>query len=90
MDWFKIGKGVWQGHILSSCLLDVYAEYIMQNARMAESQARIKIEGKNINNLRYADDIPLMAEIEGELKSFLMRVKEESGKSWLITQHSKN
>ena len=62
----------------------------MQNARMAESQARIKIEGKNINNLRYADDIPLMAEIEGELKSFLMRVKEESGKSWLITQHSKN
>ena len=62
----------------------------MQNARMAESQARIKIEGKNINNLRYADDIPLMAEIEGELKSFLMRVKEESGKSWLKTQYSKN
>ena len=90
MDWFKIGKGVWQGHILSSCLPNFYAEYIMQNARMDESQAGIKIEGENINNIRYADDITLMVESEEELKSLLMRVKEESGKSRLITQHSKN
>ena len=75
--------------MLSSCLLNLYAEYIMQNARLDEAQARIKISGRNINNLRYADDTTLMAESE-ELKSLLMKVKEESGKSLPKTQHSEN
>ena len=78
--WFQIGKGVRQGCILSPCLFNLYAEYIMGNARLDEAQAGIKIAGRNINNLRYADDITLMAESEGELKSFLMKVKEESEK----------
>ena len=76
MDWFKIGKGVRQGCILSPCLFNFYAEYIMWNARLDEAQAGIKISGRNINNLRYADDTTLMAENEAELKSFLMKVKE--------------
>ena len=80
MDWFKIGKGVHQGCILSPCLLDLYAEYIMRNAGLEETQAGIKITGRNINNLRYADDTTLMAESEKELKSPLMKVKEESEK----------
>ena len=67
--WFKIGKGFHQGCILSSCLFNFYVEYIMQNARLHESQARVKIAGRNINNLRYADDATLMAESEEELKS---------------------
>ena len=78
MDWFKIGKGVCQGCILSPCLFNLYAEYIMQNIQLDESQARIKIAKRNINNLRYADDTTLMAESKEELKSLLMRVKEES------------
>jgi len=80
MDWFQIWKGVHQGCILSSCLFNLYAEYIMQNARLNEAQAGIKLSGRNINNLRYADDTTLMAESEKELKSFLMKVKEESEK----------
>ena len=83
MDWFQIGKGVHQSCILSSCLLNIYAEYIMQNARLEEAQARIKIAGRNINNLRYADDATFMAESEEELKSLLMKVKEEGGKAGL-------
>src|SRR5574337_429013 len=79
-DWFQIGKGVHQGCILSPCLFDLYAEYIMRNARLEEAQAGIKIAGSNINNLRYADDTTLMAESEEELKSLLMKVKEESEK----------
>ena len=79
-DGFQIGKGVHQGSILSPCLLNLYAEYIMQNARQEETQAGIKIVGRNINNLRYADDTTLMAEGEEELKSLLMKVKEESEK----------
>ena len=75
-DWFKIGKGVCQGCILSPCLFNFYAEYIMRNARLEEAQAGIKIAGRNINNLRYADDITLRAESEEELKSLLMKVKE--------------
>ena len=82
-DWFKIGKGVCQGCILSTCLFNLYAEYIMQNARLDESQAGIKIAGENINNLRYVDDTTLMAENEEELKSLLMKVKEESEKTGL-------
>ena len=78
-DWFKIGKGVHQGCILSPCLFNLYAEYIMRNAGLDESQAGIQIARRNINNLRYADDTTLMAESE-ELKSLLMKVKEESGK----------
>ena len=89
-DWFQIGKGVCQGCILSPYLFKFYAEYIMQNVRLDESQAGIKTVGRNINNLRYADDTTLMAEIEEEPKSLLMKVKEESEKSWLKTQHSKN
>ena len=77
-DWFQIGKGVCQGRILSPCLFNFYAEYIMRNTGMEEAQAGIKIARTNINNLRYADDTTLMAESEGELKSFLMKVKEES------------
>ena len=79
-DWFQIGKGVRQGCILSPCLFNIYAEYIMCNARLDEAQAGIKIVGRNINNLRYADDTTLMAESEEELKSLLMKVKEESEK----------
>ena len=80
MDWFQIGKGVCQGCILSPCLFNAYAEYIMRNASLDEEQAGIKIAGRNINNLRYADDTTLMAESKEELKSFLMKVKEESEK----------
>ena len=79
-DWFQIGKGVHQGCILSPCLFNLYAEYIMRNAGLDEAQARIKIAGRNINNLRYADDTIPMAESEEELKSLLMKVKEESEK----------
>ena len=89
-DGFKIGKGVPQGCLLSPCLFKFYAEYIMGNARLDEYQAGIKITWRNINNLRYADDTTLMAKSERELKSLLMRVKEQSEKSWLKTQHSKN
>ena len=77
-DWFQIQKGVGQGCILSPCLFNLYAEYIMQNAVLDEALAGIKIAGRNINNIRYADDTTLMAESEEELKSFLMKVKEES------------
>ena len=79
-DWFQIGKGVPQICILSTCLFNLYAQYIMRNAGLEESQAGIKITGKNINNLRCADDTTLMAENEEELKSLLMKVKEESEK----------
>ena len=75
MDWFKIGKGVCQGCILSPCLFNLYAEYMVQNAWLDEAQAGIKIAGRNINHLRYADDTTLMAENEEELKSLLMKVK---------------
>ena len=78
IDWFQIGKGVRQGCILLLCLFNLYAEYIMRNAGLEETQARIKIAGRNISNLRYADDTTLMVESEGELKSLLMKVKEES------------
>ena len=77
-DWFQIGKEVHQGCILSPCLFNLYVEYMMQNARLDEAQAGIKITRRNINNLRYADDATLMAEGEEELKSLLMKVKEES------------
>ena len=77
-DSFQIGKGVHQGYILSPCLFNFYAEYIMRNAGLEETRAGIKIAGRNINNLRYADDITLMAESEEKLKSLLMKVKEES------------
>ena len=80
MDWLETGKGIGQECILSPCLLNFYAEYIMRNAGLDESQAGIKIAGRNINNLRYADDTILMAESEEELKSLLMKVKEESEK----------
>ena len=79
-DWFRIGKGVRQGCILSPCLFNFYAEYIMRNAGLEETQAGIKIARRNINHLRYADDTTLMAESEEELKSLLMEVKEESEK----------
>ena len=82
-DWFQIGKEVRQGCILSPCLFNLYAEYIMQNAMLDEAQAGIKIAGRTINNLRYADDTTLMAESEEELKSLLMRVKEVSEKAGL-------
>ena len=83
-DWFQIGKGVCQGCILSPYLFNLYAEYIMRNAGLEEAQAGIKIARRNINNLRYADDIILMAESEEELKNFfLMKVKEESEKAGL-------
>ena len=79
-DWFQIGKGVRQGYILSPCLFNFYAEYIMRNAGLEEAQVGIKIARRNINNLRYADDTTLMAETEEELTSLLMKVKEESEK----------
>ena len=78
-DWFKIGKGAWQGYLLSSCLLNLYAEYIIQNAGLDESQAEINIARRNANNLRYADDTSLMAESEEELNSLL----RGEWKSWL-------
>ena len=80
MDWFQTGEGVCQGCILSPCLFNFYAEYIMRNAWLNEAQVGIKISRKNINNLRYADDTTLMAESEEELKSLLMKVKEERGR----------
>ena len=79
-DWFQIRKGVYQGYILSPCLFNFYAEYSMRNAGLEEAQAGIKIAGRNINNLRYADDTTLLAESEEELKSLLMKVKKESEK----------
>ena len=79
-DWFQIGKGVHQGHLLSPCLFNFYAECIMRNAGLQESQAGIKIAGRNINNLRYADETTLMAEDEEKVKSLLMKVKEKSEK----------
>ena len=82
-DWLQIRKGVHQGCILSPCFFNLYAEYIMQNARLDEAQAGIKIARRNSNNLRYADDTTLMAEREEELKSLLMKVKEENAKAGL-------
>ena len=79
-DWFQIGKGVCQGYILSPCLFNLYAEYVMRNAGLEEAQAGIKIARRNINKLRYADDTTLMAESEEKLKSLLMKVKVERGK----------
>ena len=95
MDWFKIRKGVRQGCISSPCLFNLHAQYIMQNVRLDVSQAGIKTAGKNTNNLRYADYTTLMAESEEELKSLLMKVKEETEKAvsmWHTheTQHSKS
>ena len=87
MDWFQIGKGVWQGCILS---LNFYAEYIMWNAQLDESQAGIKIAGRNINNLRYADDTIILAESKEEWKSFLMKVKQENEKAGLKLNIQKN
>ena len=80
MDWLQIGKGVCQGCMLSPCLFNLYAEYIMWNVGLDEAQAGIKIAGRNINNLRYADDTTVMAESEEELKSLLTKVKEEHEK----------
>ena len=79
-DWFQIGKGVRQGCVLSPCLFNLYAEYIMRNTGLEEARAGIKIAGKNINNLRYLDDTTLKAESKEELKSILMKVKEKSEK----------
>ena len=81
MNWFQIGKGVCQGCILSPCLFNLYADYIMQNARLDEAQSGIKIARRNINNLRYADDTTCMAESKEELNSLLMKVKENSRKA---------
>ena len=83
MDWFQIGKGVHQGCVLSSCLFSLHAEYIMQNARLDETQAGIKVAERNINNLWYADDTTFMADSEEKLKNLLMKVKEESEKAGL-------
>ena len=82
-EWFQIGKGICQGCVLSPCLFNLYAEYIMRNAGLDEAQAGIKIAGRNINNLRYTDNTTLIAEREEELKSLLMKVKEESEKGGL-------
>ena len=90
MYWFKIGKGVLQGCILLPCLFNLHAEYSMQNAWLDEAQGGIKIASRNISNLRYADDITRMAENKEELKNLLMKMKEESAKSWLKTQHAKS
>ena len=90
IDWFQIKKRIRQGCILSPCLFNLYAEYIMRNARLDEAQAGVKIARRNINNLRYADDTTLMAESEEELKRLLMKVKKESKNSWFKTQHSEN
>ena len=89
-DWFQIGKVVCQGCILSPCLFNLYAEYIMRKAGLEEAQAGIKIARININNLRYADDTTLIAESEEELKSLFMKVKEKSEKRWLKAEHSEN
>ena len=89
-DWFQIGKGVHQGCILSACLFNLNAEYIMRNARLDEAQARIKIAGRDLSNLRYVDDTTLMAESEELLKSLLMKVKEESEKVGLKIQKSRS
>ena len=86
----KLGKVYVKTIYVSSCLFNLYADYIMRNVRLDEAQAGIKIAGRNINNLRYADDTTLMAESEEELKSLLMKVKEESEKTWLKSQHSEN
>ena len=88
-DWFQIGKGVRQGCILSPCLFNLYAEYIMRNAGLEEVQAGIKIAGRNSNHLRFADDTTLMTESEEELKSLLMKVKEESEKAGLCSTFRK-
>ena len=88
-DWFQIRKGVRHGCILSPCLFNLYAEYIMRNAELEEAQAGIKIARRNINNLRYADDTTLIAESEEELKSLLMKVKEESEKVGLKLNNQK-
>ena len=88
-DWFQIRKGVRQGYILSPCLFNLYAEYIMRNAGLDEAQAGIKITRGNINNLRYADDSTLMAESDEELKSLLMKVKKESEKAGLNSMFKK-
>ena len=91
MDWFKLGKEVRQGYILSPCLFNLYAQYILWNARLDEAQAGIKMAGRNISNLRYADDTTLMAESKEELKNNeLMKVKEESGKAGLKVNIQKN
>ena len=90
IEWFQIGKGACQGCILSPCLFNLYAEYIMRNTGLEEAQAGIKIAWRNINKLRYADDTTLMAESEEELKSLLMKVKEESekvGLFWRLSFH---
>ena len=89
-DWFQIGKGVHQGRILSPCLFNFYAEYIIGYAGLDEAQAGIKKARRKVNNLRYADDTNLMAKNEEELKSLLMKVNEESEKNWLKAQHSEN
>ena len=89
IDWFQIGKGVCQGCILSPCLFNLYAEHIMRNAGLEETQAGIKIAGRNINNLRYADGTTLMAESKEELKSLLIKVKEESEKVGLSSTFRK-
>ena len=85
-----VRKGVHQGCILSLCLFKLYAEYITQNARLDEAQGRIKTAGRNTKNLRYADDTTLTAESKEELKSLLMKVKDDTGKRWLKAQHSEN
>ena len=87
MDWFQIGKAVHEGCILSPCWFNLYAEHIMRNVRRDEAEVGIKIARRNINNLIHADDTTLLAENKEELKSLLMKMKEESGKSWLKTQH---
>ena len=89
-DWFQIGKRVCQVCILSPCLFNLYAEYIMRIAGLEKAEAGVKITGRNINSLSYADDTTLMAESEEELKSLLMKVKEESEKSWVKAQHSEH
>ena len=89
-DWFQVGKREHQSCILSPCLFNLFAEYIMKNAGLDEAQAGRKIVRRNINNLRYADDTTLRAESKEELKSRFLKVKEESQKCWLKTQHSKN
>ena len=90
MDWFQIGKGVRQGCILSPCLLNLYAEYIMQNARLDEAQTGIKIAGGNINNLKYTYDTTLKAESEEQLKGLFVKVKEESEKAGLKLNFQKS
>ena len=89
MDWFQIGKGVYQGSILSPCLFNLYAEYIMQNARLDEAQAGIRIVRRKINNLRYTDDTTLTVESEEEIKKLLMKVKEESKRAGLTSTFKK-